>query len=129
MGNIEQNRKLMVEQMKTVRTQLSESGTLKHVKSSDVKVIQKAIEKVLKQPIYSDLNDAGAYEFYVENGEYMAFIGDGEDFGSDKKLKYSIGSSSDDVWSGESDDFKTAVKELVKAVSKYKTKMLETQDY
>ena len=128
MANINENRKLMVEQMKNVRTQLSEAGALKYVKSSDVKVIEKAIEKVLKQSIYSDLNQAGAYEFYIENGEYQAFIGDGEDFGSDKKLKYSIGSSSDDVWSGESDDFKTAVKELVKAVSKYKKKMLEKQN-
>ena len=129
MANINENRKLMVEQMKKVRTQLSEAGALNYVKSSDVKVIEKAIEKVLKQPINSDLNDAGAYEFYITDGEYMAFIGDGEDFGSDKKLKYSIGSPSVDVWSGESDDFKTAVKELVKAVSKYKSKMLETQDY
>ena len=69
---------------------------------------------------------AGAYEFYITDGEYMAFIGDGEDFGSDKKYAYSIGSPEDQVWDAESDDFKTAVKELVKAVSKYKKKMLET---
>ena len=124
MANINENRKLMVENMKRVRTQLSESA----IKSSDVKVIEKAIAKVLKQPINSDLNDAGAYEFYITDGEYMAFIGDGEDFGSDKKYAYSIGSPEDQVWDAESDDFKTAVKELVKAVSKYKKKMLEKQN-
>lgn len=125
---LNENRKLMVEQMKNVRTQLSESGPLKHVKSSDVKVIEKAIAKVLKQPINSDLNMAGAYEFYITDGEYMAFIGDGEDFGSDKKYAYSISSPEDQIWDAESDDFKTAVKELVKAVSKYKKKMLEKQN-
>jgi len=124
MGNINENRKLMVENMKKVRAQLSESA----IKSSDVKVIEKAIAKVLKQPINSDLNMAGAYEFYITDGEYMAFIGDGEDFGSDKKYAYSIGSPEDQVWDAESDDFKTAVKELVKAVSKYKKKMLEKQN-
>ena len=124
MANINENRKLMVENMKRVRTQLSESA----IKSSDVKVIEKAIAKVLKQPINSDLNGAGAYEFYITDGEYMAFIGDGEDFGSDKKYAYSIGSPEDQVWDAESDDFKTAVKELVKAVSKYKKKMLEKQN-
>ena len=124
MANINENRKLMVENMKRVRAQLSESA----IKSSDVKVIEKAIAKVLKQPINSDLNMAGAYEFYITDGEYMAFIGDGEDFGSDKKYAYSIGSPEDQVWDAESDDFKTAVKELVKAVSKYKTKMLEKQN-
>ena len=124
MANINENRKLMVEQMKKVRAQLSESA----IKSSDVKVIEKAIAKVLKQPINSDLNMAGAYEFYITDGEYMAFIGDGEDFGSDKKYAYSIGSPEDQVWDAESDDFKTAVKELVKAVSKYKKKMLEKQN-
>ena len=124
MANINENRKLMVENMKRVRTQLSESA----IKSSDVKVIEKAIAKVLKQPINSDLNMAGAYEFYITDGEYMAFIGDGEDFGSDKKYAYSIGSPDDQVWDAESDDFKTAVKELVKAVSKYKKKMLEKQN-
>ena len=124
MANINENRKLMVENMKRVRTQLSESA----IKSSDVKVIEKAIAKVLKQPINSDLNMAGAYEFYITDGEYMAFIGDGEDFGSDKKYAYSIGSPEDQVWDAESDDFKTAVKELVKAVSKYKKKMLEKQN-
>ena len=121
MASITENRKLMVENMKRVRAQLSESA----IKSSDVKVIEKAIAKVLKQPINSDLNMAGAYEFYITDGEYMAFIGDGEDFGSDKKYAYSIGSPEDQVWDAESDDFKTAVKELVKAVSKYKKKMLE----
>ena len=124
MASITENRKLMVENMKRVRAQLSESA----IKSSDVKVIEKAIEKVLKQPINSDLNGAGAYEFYITDGEYMAFIGDGEDFGSDKKYAYSIGSPEDQVWDAESDDFKTAVKELVKAVSKYKKKMLEKQN-
>jgi len=124
MASITENRKLMIENMKRVRSQLSESN----LKSSDIKVIEKAIEKVLKQPINSDENMAGAYEFYINDGEYMAFIGDGEDFGSDKKYSYSIGSPSDQVWDSESDDFKTAVKELVKAVSKYKKKMLETQD-
>jgi|TARA_R110000744_G_scaffold33459_4_gene78544 hypothetical protein len=124
MANINENRKLMVENMKRVRAQLSESA----IKSSDVKVIEKAIAKVLKQPINSDLNMAGAYEFYITDGEYMAFIGDGEDFGSDKKYAYSIGSPEDQVWDAESDDFKTAVKELVKAVSKYKKKMLEKQN-
>ena len=124
MANINENRKLMVENMKKVRAQLSESA----IKSSDVKVIEKAIAKVLKQPINSDLNMAGAYEFYITDGEYMAFIGDGEDFGSDKKYAYSIGSPEDQVWDAESDDFKTAVKELVKAVSKYKKKMLEKQN-
>ena len=124
MASINENRKLMVENMKRVRAQLSESA----IKSSDVKVIEKAIAKVLKQPINSDLNMAGAYEFYITDGEYMAFIGDGEDFGSDKKYAYSIGSPEDQVWDAESDDFKTAVKELVKAVSKYKTKMLEKQN-
>ena len=124
MANINENRKLMVENMKRVRAQLSESA----IKSSDIKVIEKAIAKVLKQPINSDLNMAGAYEFYITDGEYMAFIGDGEDFGSDKKYAYSIGSPEDQVWDAESDDFKTAVKELVKAVSKYKKKMLETQN-
>ena len=124
MASINENRKLMVENMKRVRAQLSESA----IKSSDVKVIEKAIAKVLKQPINSDLNMAGAYEFYITDGEYMAFIGDGEDFGSDKKYAYSIGSPEDQVWDAESDDFKTAVKELVKAVSKYKKKMLETQN-
>ena len=124
MASINENRKLMVENMKRVRTQLSESA----IKSSDVKVIEKAIAKVLKQPINSDLNMAGAYEFYITDGEYMAFIGDGEDFGSDKKYAYSIGSPEDQVWDAESDDFKTAVKELVKAVSKYKKKMLEKQN-
>ena len=110
--------------MKRVRAQLSESA----IKSSDIKVIEKAIAKVLKQQINSDLNMAGAYEFYITDGEYMAFIGDGEDFGSDKKYAYSIGSPEDQVWDAESDDFKTAVKELVKAVSKYKKKMLEKQN-
>jgi hypothetical protein len=124
MANINENRKLMVENMKKVRAQLSDSA----IKSSDVKVIEKAIAKVLKQPINSDLNMAGAYEFYITDGEYMAFIGDGEDFGSDKKYAYSIGSPEDQVWDAESDDFKTAVKELVKAVSKYKKKMLEKQN-
>jgi|TARA_R110000823_G_scaffold102870_1_gene220146 hypothetical protein len=124
MANINENRKLMVENMKRVRAQLSESA----IKSSDIKVIEKAIAKVLKQPINSDLNMAGAYEFYITDGEYMAFIGDGEDFGSDKKYAYSIGSPEDQVWDAESDDFKTAVKELVKAVSKYKKKMLEKQN-
>lgn len=124
MANINENRKLMVENMKKVRAQLSESA----IKSSDIKVIEKAIAKVLKQPINSDLNMAGAYEFYITDGEYMAFIGDGEDFGSDKKYAYSIGSPEDQVWDAESDDFKTAVKELVKAVSKYKKKMLEKQN-
>ena len=124
MANINENRKLMVENMKRVRAQLSESA----IKSSDVKVIEKAIAKVLKEPINSDLNMAGAYEFYITDGEYMAFIGDGEDFGSDKKYAYSIGSPEDQVWDAESDDFKTAVKELVKAVSKYKKKMLEKQN-
>ena len=124
MASITENRKLMVENMKRVRAQLSESA----IKSSDVKVIEKAIAKVLKQPINSDLNMAGAYEFYITDGEYMAFIGDGEDFGSDKKYAYSIGSPEDQVWDAESDDFKTAVKELVKAVSKYKKKMLEKQN-
>ena len=124
MANINENRKLMVENMKRVRAQLSVSA----IKSSDVKVIEKAIAKVLKQPINSDLNMAGAYEFYITDGEYMAFIGDGEDFGSDKKYAYSIGSPEDQVWDAESDDFKTAVKELVKAVSKYKKKMLEKQN-
>ena len=124
MASINENRKLMVENMKRVRAQLSESA----IKSSDVKVIEKAIAKVLKQPINSDLNMAGAYEFYITDGEYMAFIGDGEDFGSDKKYAYSIGSPEDQVWDAESDDFKTAVKELVKAVSKYKKKMLEKQN-
>jgi len=124
MASINENRKLMVENMKKVRAQLSESA----IKSSDVKVIEKAIAKVLKQPINSDLNMAGAYEFYITDGEYMAFIGDGEDFGSDKKYAYSIGSPEDQVWDAESDDFKTAVKELVKAVSKYKKKMLEKQN-
>ena len=124
MASINENRKLMVENMKRVRAQLSESA----IKSSDIKVIEKAIAKVLKQPINSDLNMAGAYEFYITDGEYMAFIGDGEDFGSDKKYAYSIGSPEDQVWDAESDDFKTAVKELVKAVSKYKKKMLETQN-
>ena len=124
MASITENRKLMVENMKRVRAQLSESA----IKSSDIKVIEKAIAKVLKQPINSDLNMAGAYEFYITDGEYMAFIGDGEDFGSDKKYAYSIGSPEDQVWDAESDDFKTAVKELVKAVSKYKKKMLEKQN-
>ena len=124
MASINENRKLMVENMKRVRAQLSESA----IKSSDVKVIEKAIAKVLKQPINSDLNSANAYEFYITDGEYMAFIGDGEDFGSDKKYAYSIGSPEDQVWDAESDDFKTAVKELVKAVSKYKKKMLEKQN-
>jgi hypothetical protein len=124
MASINENRKLMVENMKRVRAQLSESA----IKSSDIKVIEKAIAKVLKQPINSDLNMAGAYEFYITDGEYMAFIGDGEDFGSDKKYAYSIGSPEDQVWDAESDDFKTAVKELVKAVSKYKKKMLEKQN-
>ena len=124
MASINENRKLMVENMKRVRAQLSESA----IKSSDVKVIEKAIEKVLKQPINSDLNGAGAYEFYITDGEYMALIGDGDDFGSDKKYAYSIGSPEDQVWDAESDDFKTAVKELVKAVSKYKKKMLEKQN-
>ena len=124
MASINENRKLMVENMKRVRAQLSESA----IKSSDIKVIEKAIAKVLKQPINSDLNSANAYEFYITDGEYMAFIGDGEDFGSDKKYAYSIGSPEDQVWDAESDDFKTAVKELVKAVSKYKKKMLEKQN-
>ena len=124
MASINENRKLMVGNMKKVRAQLSESA----IKSSDVKVIEKAIAKVLKQPINSDLNMAGAYEFYITDGEYMAFIGDGEDFGSDKKYAYSISSPEDQLWDAESDDFKTAVKELVKAVSKYKKKMLEKQN-
>ena len=128
MANINENRKLMVENMKKVKSQLNESSPLKHITNSDVKVIEKAIAKVLKQPINSDLNMAGAYEFYITDGEYMAFIGDGEDFDSDKKYKYSIGSPSDQVWDAESDDLKTAVKELTKAVSKYKTKMLEKQN-
>ena len=71
---------------------------------------------------------ANANECTITDGEYMAFIGDGEDFGSDKKYAYSIGSPEDQVWDAESDDFKTAVKELVKAVSKYKKKMLEKQN-
>lgn len=125
MANINENRKLMVEQMKSVRAQLNEES----LKSSEIKLIEKSIEKVLKQKIYSDENMAGAYEFYIEDGEYMAFFGDGEDFGSDKKYKYSIASSSNEVWDGESDDFKSGVKELVKAVSKYKVKMLEKQEY
>ena len=44
MANINENRKLMVENMKRVRAQLSESA----IKSSDIKVIEKAIAKVLK---------------------------------------------------------------------------------
>lgn len=123
MANINENRKLMVENMKKVKSQLSETS----LKSSEIKLIEKEIQKALKQPIYSDLNMAGAYEFYIEDGEYMAFFGDGEDFGSDKKYKYSIASPSNDIWDGESDDFKSGVKELVKAVSKYKAKMLEKQ--
>ena len=123
MGNINENRKLMVEQMNRLKPQINES----EISNSDVKMVEKSIEKILKQPIFSDLNMAGAYEFYVENGEYMAYIGDGADFGSDKKYAYSIGSPMDDVWSGESDDLKTAIKDLTKAVSKYKKKMLQRQ--
>ena len=123
MGNINENRKLMVKQMNGLKPQINES----EISNSDVKMVEKSIEKILKQPIFSDLNMAGAYEFYVENGEYMAYIGDGGDFGSDKKYSYSIGSPMDDVWSGESDDLKTAIKDLTKAVSKYKKKMLQRQ--
>ena len=123
MANINENRKLMVKQMNHLKPQINES----EISNSDVKMVEKSIEKILKQPIFSDLNAAGAYEFYVENGEYMAFIGDGADFGSDKKYSYSIGSSMDDVWRGESDDLKTAIKDLTKAVSKYKKKMLQRQ--
>ena len=74
MGNINENRKLMVENMKKVRAQLSESA----IKSSDVKVIENVnIKKGKTYKVTKEISvdDGDMDEVYLSPSEVIKITG------------------------------------------------------
>ena len=120
MANIEQNRKLMVEQIKRLKLELNENIT---ISNSDISKIEKQLEKILGKSVFGDKDyDTGNYMFYADGSSTSLFIGK-----VDSDFTYSI-ENLNVIASGEAKSLKDAIKGAMDLAKKHKRKLLESTE-
>jgi hypothetical protein len=123
MATIEQNRKLMVENMKKVKAQLSEAKATPHLSDNEQKKIAKAIETVTGVSTDYEITDTryhtGASDFGLDGGEdTMLFVGKYDDM-----YKISVESNGRQYGVEKAKDFNGAMKSAMKLAKKFKIQL------
>jgi hypothetical protein len=123
MANINENRKLMVEQMKKVKAQLSEAKATPHLSDNEQKKIAKAIETVTGVSTDYEITDTryhtGASDFALDGGEdTMLFVGKYDDM-----YKISVESNGRQYGVEKAKDFNGAMKSAMKLAKKFKIQL------
>ena len=123
MANINENRKLMVEQMEKVKAQLSEAKATPHLSDNEQKKIAKAIETVTGVSTDYEITDTryhtGASDFGLDGGEdTMLFVGKYDDM-----YKISVESNGRQYGVENAKDFNGAMKSAMKLAKKFKIQL------
>ena len=123
MANINENRKLMVEQMEKVKAQLSEAKATPHLSDNEQKKIAKAIETVTGVSTDYEITDTryhtGASDFGLDGGEdTMLFVGKYDDM-----YKISVESNGRQYGVEKAKDFNGAMKSAMKLAKKFKIQL------
>ena len=106
----------------------NESVNERNITRSTERVLQKGIQSILGTSVNQEMNDNGAYEFFVDYAEFV--IGVGED--ETKKAKYAFSIYDDGarkyLAKGKSNDEKDLIKQILSSVKKFKNKLLLTTE-
>ena len=98
-----------------------------NLRSGDVSKLQKGLERVLGTSINSDINSAGAHEFYINNAKFMIGIGDGIDRGTKFSFNIYDDGARKTLASGTSDNVNDIIKQTLVAAKKHKNSLLQTE--
>ena len=114
--------------IKSKDAELIESINERNITRSTERVLQKGIQSILGTSVNQEMNDNGAYEFFVDYAEFV--IGVGED--ETKKAKYAFSIYDDGarkyLAKGKSNDEKDLIKQILSSVKKFKNKLLLTTE-
>ena len=109
-------------------SKILESINERNITRSTERVLQKGIQSILGTSVNQEMNDNGAYEFFVDYAEFV--IGVGED--ETKKAKYAFSIYDDGarkyLAKGKSNDEKDLIKQILSSVKKFKNKLLLTTE-
>ena len=90
--------------------------------------IRASIERILGVEVFDDVNDNGAYEFYIDKAKYWIGLGDGSEVMS--KYAYDIynDGATKTLASGKAQTFADLKKKVLAEVKKHKKALLETDN-